>query len=108
MIRVGTLTPQSLRVETEPYSHGWEMIKNSDGDAVDRDIRQADWNFFFLAANIQATAWGHWGERNARKAMKKVLAQVKQLKFTNGSGIQVTVSGVSALSLRPFEPADCH
>jgi len=45
------------------------MIKNSDGDAVDRDIRQAAWSFFFLAANIQATAWGHWGKRTARKAM---------------------------------------
>ena len=97
MIRVGTLTPQSLRVETEPYSHGWEMIKNSDGDAVDRDIRQADWNFFFLAANIQATAWGHWGERNARKAMKKVLAQVKQLKRNCAE-----ITGVSARRFQGF------
>ena len=81
MMRAGTLIPQSLRVETELYSHGWEMIKNSDGDAVNRDIRQADWNFFFLATNIEATAWGHWGERIARKAMKRVLGQVKLLNF---------------------------
>ena len=91
MMRAGTLTPQSLRVETELYSHGWEMIKNSDGDAVDRDIRQADWNFFFLAANIQATAWGHWGERTARKAMKRVFAQVNQLKFNC-----LEITGISA------------
>ena len=81
MMRAGTLIPQSLRVETELYSHGWEMIKNSYGDAVNRDIRQADWNFFFLATNIEATAWGHWGERIARKAMKRVLVQVKLLNF---------------------------
>ena len=91
MMRAGTLTPQSLRVETEPYSHGWEMIKNSEGDAVDRDIRQADWSFFFLAASIQATAWGHWGERTARKAMKRVLAQVKQLKSNC-----LEITGISA------------
>jgi transposase len=44
MMQAATLIPQSLRVETEPYLHGWEMIKNSDGDAVARDIRRADWN----------------------------------------------------------------
>ena len=91
MMRAGTLIPQSLRVETELYSHGWEMIKNSYGDAVNRDIRQADWSFFFLAPNIQATAWGHWGERTARKAMKRVLAQVKLLKFNC-----LEITGISA------------
>ena len=50
MMRAGTIIPQSLRVETEPYSQGWEIIKNSDGNSVDRDVRRADWNFFFLAA----------------------------------------------------------
>jgi len=81
MIQAATLIPQSLRVEIEPYSHGWEMIKNSDGDAVDRDTRRADWNFFFLAANIQATALGYWGERTVRRAMERVLAKAKPSKF---------------------------
>jgi hypothetical protein len=63
MMQEGTLIPQSLRVETELYSDGWEIVKNSDADAVDRDVRRAGWNFFFLAANIQATAWVI-GERN--------------------------------------------
>ncbi len=81
MMKAGTLIPQSLRVETELYSHGWEIIKNSDGDAVDRDIRRADWNFFFLAANIQATALGYWGERTVRRAMERVLAKAEPSKF---------------------------
>ena len=62
IMKVGTIIPQSLRVETELYSHGWEIIKNSDADALDRDIRRADWNFFFLAGSIQATALGYWRE----------------------------------------------
>jgi len=64
MMKVGTIIPQSFRVETEPYSHDWEIIKNSDANTVDRDIRRADWNFFFLAANMQATALGCWGENH--------------------------------------------
>ncbi|PYV53301.1 MAG: hypothetical protein DMG98_21390 [Acidobacteria bacterium] len=81
MMQAATLIPQSLRVEIEPYLHGWEMIKNSDGDAVDRDIRRADWNFFFLAANIQATALGYRGEKTERRAMERVLAKAKLSKF---------------------------
>ena len=64
MMKAGTIIPQSLRVETELYSQGWEIIKNAGADAVDRDIRRADWNFFFLAASIQATALGYWGGEN--------------------------------------------
>ncbi len=81
MMKVGTILPQSLRVETELYSQGWEIIKNSDADAVDRDIRRADWNFFFLAASIHATALGYWRERTVRRAMERVLAKAERSKF---------------------------
>ena len=81
MMKVGTILPQSLRVETELYSQGWEIIKNADADAVDRDIRRADWNFFFLAASIHATALGYWGERTVRRAMERVLAKAEPSKF---------------------------
>jgi hypothetical protein len=81
MMKAGTIIPQSLRVETELYSQGWEIIKNSDTDAVDRDIRRADWNFFFLAASIQATALGYWGEKTVRRAMERVLAKAEPSKF---------------------------
>src|SRR6266568_4865643 len=78
-MKVGTIIPQSLRVETELYPEGWEIIKNS--DAVDRDIRRADWNFFFLAASIQATALGYWRERTVRRAMERVLTKAERSKF---------------------------
>ncbi len=81
MMKAGTIIPQSLRVETEPYLHGWEIIKNSDAYALDRDIRRADWNFFFLAGSIQATALGYWGERTVRRAMERVLAKAEPSKF---------------------------
>ena len=83
MMKVGTIIPQSLRVETELYSPGWEIIKNSDADAdaLDRDIRRADWNFFFLASSIQATALGYWTERTVRRVMERVLAKAERSKF---------------------------
>ena len=81
MMKAGTIIPQSLRVETELYSRGWEIIKNAGADAVDRDIRRADWNFFFLAASIHATALGYWGERTVRRAMERVVAKAEPSKF---------------------------
>lgn len=81
MMKVGTILPQSLRVETELYSQGWEIIKNADADAVDRDIRRADWNFFFLAASIHATALGYWGESTVRRPMERVPAKAEPSKF---------------------------
>ena len=81
MMKAGTIIPQSSRVETELYLHGWEIIKNSGADAVDRDIRRADWNFFFLAASIHATALGYWGERTVRRAMERVLAKAEPSKL---------------------------
>jgi hypothetical protein len=80
-MKLGTILPQSLRVETELYSQGWESIKNSDTDALDRDIRRADWNFFFLAGSIQATALGYRRERTVRRAMERVLAKAERSKF---------------------------
>ena len=91
MMKAGTIIPQSLRVETELYSQGWEIINNSDADAVDRDIRRADWNFFFLAASIQATALGYWGEKTVRRAMERVLAKAEPSKFNC-----LEITGISA------------
>ncbi len=58
MMQAGTLIPESVGAEVEPFWHSWGMIKNSQGDALDRDIRRVGWNFFFLAAKIQAMVWG--------------------------------------------------
>ena len=97
MMKVGTILPQSLRVETELYSQGWEIIKNADADAVDRDIRRADWNFFFLAARIHATALGYWGEKTVGRAMERVLAKAEPSKFNC-----LEITGVSAKQFLGF------
>ncbi len=81
MMRAGTLIPESLRVEAEPYWHGWEIIKDSDGDTLDRKIRGAGWSFFFMAANIQAIACGLVGAKTVQRAVKRVLAKVNPSEF---------------------------
>jgi hypothetical protein len=81
MMQMGTFIPESLCVEADPYWQTWEIIKSADGDLLERDLRKAGWNFFFLAETVQATVWGHRGERTVRRALRRVMARVKLLKF---------------------------
>jgi hypothetical protein len=81
MMQPGTLLPESLPVDVEPYCHGWEMIQDSDGDVLDRKVRGAGWSFFFMAANIQAMVWGFVGKKTVRRAVQRVLGKVKLSKF---------------------------
>jgi hypothetical protein len=81
MMQAGTLIPQSVRVEAEPYSHDWGMLKDSDSNILDHNLRGAGWSFFFLAARIQAIAWGKRGETTVRRAVTHVLTKVKSLRF---------------------------
>ena len=99
-MKVGTIIPQSLRVERERYSRGWEIIKNADCDALDRDIRRADWSFFFLADSIQATALGYWGERTVSRAMERVLAKAEPSKFNCLEITEISAKQFLGLSLR--------
>jgi hypothetical protein len=96
-MKVGTIIPQSLRVETERYLRGWEIIKNADGDALDRDIRRADWSFFFLADSIQATAFGYRREGAMSKAMERVWAKAEPSKFNC-----LEITGISAKQFLGF------
>jgi len=81
MMQTGTLIPESLCVEAEPYGQTWQIIKSADGDLLERDLRKAGWNLFFLAETVQAMVWGYRGERTVRRALRRVLAKVKLLKF---------------------------
>jgi hypothetical protein len=81
MVRASTLIPEHLRPEFEPFWRNWELAKDSQGDALDRDIREAGWNFFFLAGHIQETAWGRLGEECTRRALKRALARARASNF---------------------------
>jgi len=55
-VHVGTILmpgwPQLLGLESEPYSGRWSVVKAPDGFALDRKIRAAGWNFFFIASQV--------------------------------------------------------
>ncbi len=81
LIEEGALLPESLRLESEVYSNGWRLVKNLDGYGLDRKIRAAGWTFFYMAAEVNATAIGSDLEKTKRKTIKRILANRKSAKF---------------------------
>ena len=50
--------PETVRFESESWVWGWRLVKDLDGCALDRKIREAGWTFFCLAGQLGATVFG--------------------------------------------------
>ena len=90
-VQVGTILmsewPHLLALGTEPYSGNWSMVKVLDGPALDRKIRAAGWNFFFVASEVKVTFFGALGAKKLQQALHRILAKVRQQHF---NGLEVT------------------
>jgi len=91
LIQTGTVMPESVWVEEGSYSPGWEVIKNLDGDSLDRNLRESNWNFFFLAGSIHAISWDPGNGITARCAAIRALAKTKLKKFNCFEITEVTI-----------------
>ena len=89
--QVGTILmlewPQLFELETEPYSENWSMVKVLDGFALDRKIRAAGWNFFFIASELKVMFLGTVSAKNLRQALRRILGKVSEQHF---NGLEVT------------------
>ena len=76
-----TMTLRSLGIESEPYSEGWQSLGVLESSDLDRKIRAAGWNLFFMAGELRAVvpAWG--GQNTLRRGMKRLLAQTRAQHF---------------------------
>ena len=87
LIKDGTFLPDALQFESEPCATGWRLVKNLDVYGLDRKIHEAGWTFFCMAGEIKATIFGFGGQRNVRRAVKRILTNLKLEKF---NGVEIT------------------
>jgi hypothetical protein len=89
--QVGTILmlewPQLFGLETEPYSENWSMVKVLDGFALDRKLRAAGWNFFFIASELKVMFLGTVSAKNLQQALRRILGKVSEQHF---NGLEVT------------------
>jgi hypothetical protein len=80
-IKERIVLPESLRIESEPYSKGWRLVRDLDGGGLDRKAREAGWTLFFMAGEENATVIGPDSERTACRAVKKLLLNTESAGF---------------------------
>lgn len=98
LLKDDALLPGSLQLESEPNSKGWKFLKNLDGYGLDRKVREAGWNFFFMADEIEAGAFGFNVEDATHQATKRLLAHLGSEKFNCLQVAQVAVKRFLGIS----------
>jgi hypothetical protein len=86
-IQVGAILisdrPKLFGVETERYSGRWSVVRALDGFAFDRKIRDAGWNFFFIASEVRVSFFGAPGAKKVQHALDRILAKVHEQHFNS-------------------------
>ena len=59
------------------------MVRNLDGFSLERKIREAGWNFLYMAGEIKASVFGFDREKTLRRAVNRVLARLKPEGFNS-------------------------
>lgn len=92
LIREGTLVPESLQFESEPYAAGWRSVQALDGHAFGRKTHEAKWTFFCLTDEIRAVVFGIDEQKTLRRAVERVLAHPKSQEFNSLEIVRVDSS----------------
>ncbi len=74
-------------LESKRYSGQWSVVKALDGLTLDRKIRAAGWNFFFIAAEVKVMFFGALSAKRIQHAVNRILDKVGQQNF---NGLEVT------------------
>ena len=83
LIEKGTLLPDSLRLEHEPYPSAWMSVKsNLNFYELEKELASAGWTFFYMAGKITTTAFGFDRQKTVHTALKRLIANVRLQKRT--------------------------
>jgi len=77
LIERGALMPDSWLPQGGPCSSGWISVGKLDRSGVETSIHQAGWTSFYLAGEIKATVFGFDKQRTVRKAVKRLITNVR-------------------------------
>jgi hypothetical protein len=75
------LIMRALDLESESYSGTWGVLQSLTSTSLDRKVRAAGWNCFFLAAEVKATVFGSLAAKSVRRALKQIFAKVRKPDF---------------------------
>jgi len=86
-VQVGTILlsqrPQFFGLNSEPYSGPWSVVKGLNGFALDRKIRAAGWNFFFIASQVKVMFLGAPRANKIQRAVNRILGRVSEQHYNS-------------------------
>jgi hypothetical protein len=80
-IRVGTVMPENLELESEGLCEGWDRVRNTDALALERSLRSSGWHMCYLADSSQSIAVGTLDQKTIRTASLRLLAKLRPQMF---------------------------
>lgn len=87
-IQVGTILiedhpamAKTLDLQCQPYAANWGVLNALDAFGLNRKIHAAEWNCFFMAAQVKVMFFGAIGAKNTQNALKRMLGKLKPLNF---------------------------
>jgi hypothetical protein len=80
-MKEGTPLPKTVAIESDPYLKGWRRVKTLGSSGIDRKLCEVGWNFFYMAGEVNAMAFGSDSEKTTRRAVKKAIAKMKSDRF---------------------------
>lgn len=83
LIEEGVIFPDLLRLDSEPYSNGWRIVKEMDGYQLDRKMSEAGWTCFYMADEIIGSAVAFDGKKSLCKAVGQILSKLKLERFNS-------------------------
>ena len=75
LVKETLLLPSGVAVDSEAYSPGWKLVRNLDGYGLARLIVKAHWNFFYMANEMRAIAFGNQLPATLRRALKRIASK---------------------------------
>ena len=105
LIEAGTRMPATLQLELEPGSGGWATVENLNRYDLEKKLKDAGWNFFYMAGRIQATAFGFDRQKTLRVALQRVITNVKSQRCNS---LEVTKVTAKSFLTVPYVTVSAH
>jgi hypothetical protein len=83
VIRTGTVTPESLELESEELFDGWERVRNTEAVELDRSVRSAGWHMISVGSSQHAVAVGGLEQETIRTATERLLRKLRPGMFNS-------------------------
>ncbi len=79
LIANGTLLPDSIHLESQPYSKTWASIDNLSRTQIEGQLDKAGWTLFFMARQIKTSAFGFDEGKRLRTAVNRAIDGVQSM-----------------------------